>query len=565
MISKLFIGGPRELEQYRQEVLDGILDFEIDKGNWTYTYHDRMVNYPIDNQEKVKEKFSFNQIEFVINELKRNPSSRRAVVLVRDPSIDAFDGDPACFCANTKIKTPQGEKNIEDLKDGDSVYAYDLTNNCYIESPISNTFFKKDDVYEIKTDFNNIRVSKDQLIYTLNGWIKAKDLTTNDKILYSNVNVDNNFNLYHLIGCLHGDGWLTSNDGCIGFSIHPEADITPVVKLFQAFTNNKISFRENFIKSEVVKNGGLSKKCEIYDKALWEKLKYFVPTGHKTHTEMLLNIDNMTTDDIISFLIGIYSSEGSIVKRGVNGYSIQLGMNWKQCIDFIAKCLDKINISYGRYESNGTYKIYIQNIDSILHFIQAGIDFRFDTRKQSKFEIVKKKYLIVNTYQIRSIPKLEEDNINNASFIPIRSVDFIGQDNVYDFTIEHNDHAIIANNLVCHNCLQHIQYFIRDNKLHCKVLFRSNDACKANFMNMFALILLQKRIADKLGLEVGTYTHRANSFHCYEKDFHMLDKYIEAIEDPMAENEYEYIGDWDEIMEEYQPEIAKEVEKLKNQ
>ena len=217
MISKLFIGGPRELEQYRQEVLDGILDFEIDKGNWTYTYHDRIVNYPIIKKYPIQHKgkendikfFTLNQIEFVINELKRNPSSRRAVILVRDPSIDAFDGDPAC--------------------------------------------------------------------------------------------------------------------------------------------------------------------------------------------------------------------------------------------------------------------------------------------------------------------------------------------------------------------LQHIQYFIREDKLHCKVLFRSNDACKANFMNMFALILLQKRIADKLGVEMGTYTHRANSFHCYEKDFKMLKKYVEAIEDPTAENIYEYVGDWDEIMEEYQPEIAREVEKLRNQ
>lgn len=209
MISKLFIGGPRELEQYRQEVLDGILDFEINKGNWTYTYHDRIVNYPIDNTIKAPNQISLNQIDFVINELKRNPSSRRAVMLIRDPSIDAFDGDPAC--------------------------------------------------------------------------------------------------------------------------------------------------------------------------------------------------------------------------------------------------------------------------------------------------------------------------------------------------------------------LQHIQYFIREDKLHCKVLFRSNDACKANFMNMFALILLQKRIADALGVEVGTYTHRANSFHCYEKDFKMLKKYVEAIEDPTAENIYEYVGDWDEIMEEYQPEIAREVEKLRNQ
>lgn len=210
MISKLFIGGPRELEQYRQEVLDGILDFEIAKGNWTYTYHDRMVNYPIErNEDRFHLKTTLDQIDFVVKELKRNPSSRRAVILVRDPSIDAFDGDPAC--------------------------------------------------------------------------------------------------------------------------------------------------------------------------------------------------------------------------------------------------------------------------------------------------------------------------------------------------------------------LQHIQYFIRDNKLHCKVLFRSNDACKANFMNMFALILLQKRIADELGVEMGTYTHRANSFHCYEKDFGMLKKYIEAIMDPEEENTYDYVDDWDEIMEEYQPEIAKEVEKLKNQ
>lgn len=83
-------------------------------------------------------------------------------------------------------------------------------------------------------------------------------------------------------------------------------------------------------------------------------------------------------------------------------------------------------------------------------------------------------------------------------------------------------------------CLQHIQFFIRDNKLHMKVLFRSNDACKATFMNAFALIMLEKRISDELGIEVGTYTHRANSYHCYERDFNMLDGYCKRIydEDP---------------------------------
>ena len=43
LISRLFIGGFKELEQYRLEMLDGILDFEIERGNWAYTYHSRMA------------------------------------------------------------------------------------------------------------------------------------------------------------------------------------------------------------------------------------------------------------------------------------------------------------------------------------------------------------------------------------------------------------------------------------------------------------------------------------------------------------------------------------------
>ena len=44
MISRLFVGDPHSLEQYRQEMLNGILDFEIERGNWAYTYHSRYEN-----------------------------------------------------------------------------------------------------------------------------------------------------------------------------------------------------------------------------------------------------------------------------------------------------------------------------------------------------------------------------------------------------------------------------------------------------------------------------------------------------------------------------------------
>jgi thymidylate synthase len=81
-------------------------------------------------------------------------------------------------------------------------------------------------------------------------------------------------------------------------------------------------------------------------------------------------------------------------------------------------------------------------------------------------------------------------------------------------------------------------------------------------MNAFALIMLQKRIADELGVPVGTYTHRANSFHVYERDFALFDGYIKRIRSG-DETTYPYVGGWDELMEEARPEILKMAERLR--
>lgn len=79
------------------------------------------------------------------------------------------------------------------------------------------------------------------------------------------------------------------------------------------------------------------------------------------------------------------------------------------------------------------------------------------------------------------------------------------------------------------SCLQNIQCFIRKGKLDMMILIRSNDAPEAAFMNAFALIMLQKKIADELGIPVGQYTHRANSFHVYEKNYEMFNGFIQSI------------------------------------
>jgi thymidylate synthase len=66
-------------------------------------------------------------------------------------------------------------------------------------------------------------------------------------------------------------------------------------------------------------------------------------------------------------------------------------------------------------------------------------------------------------------------------------------------------------------CLQLVQCLIRDARLQMKVVFRSNDMLTASGANMFALVHLQKMIADKLGVIPGPYTHIALVPHIYYK------------------------------------------------
>ena len=110
-------------------------------------------------------------------------------------------------------------------------------------------------------------------------------------------------------------------------------------------------------------------------------------------------------------------------------------------------------------------------------------------------------------------------------------------------------------------CMQSVQYFIRDGLLHCKILFRSNDLAEAFFYNAFALIRLQEKVAAELGVGVGTYTHRSNSMHCYEKDFEMLAGYVKGMDErPALDLTYNYEGFFKELMEDEIPSIMKMVE-----
>jgi thymidylate synthase len=91
-------------------------------------------------------------------------------------------------------------------------------------------------------------------------------------------------------------------------------------------------------------------------------------------------------------------------------------------------------------------------------------------------------------------------------------------------------------------CLQSIWCRVLPNEagdwvLNANVRFRSNDAYKAAFMNMFALVQLQQRIAERISklagrpVKLGRYVHQADSYHIYGSYFDEFQaRFLKALE-----------------------------------
>jgi thymidylate synthase len=99
--------------------------------------------------------------------------------------------------------------------------------------------------------------------------------------------------------------------------------------------------------------------------------------------------------------------------------------------------------------------------------------------------------------------------------------------------------------------------------------FRSNDAYKAAFMNIFALVQLQKLIATRISQQSGTqvrlgrYCHMADSFHIYGSNLAEFEgRFLGAIQSRTFQQRTMRYEDVRDIMEEARPAILAKALKM---
>lgn len=138
-----------------------------------------------------------------------NPRELTAVVGV-DTLISRYDSmvewgrqidlwvQDECFPAGTKITTPEGYKNIENVKIGDDVLAFDEKNQRFAVKKVI-SLFKKEQPKEMMSltlrGHHVIICTKNHPFWTKRGWVEAQNLTTSDEVLYETSNSEM-FNLW---------------------------------------------------------------------------------------------------------------------------------------------------------------------------------------------------------------------------------------------------------------------------------------------------------------------------------------------------------------------------------
>ncbi len=112
-IHRAFPGGLDFLEEYRQEVVEGIKDSWVrdpnnpDDKRWEYTYHERLFTYRVPGYEK-----PFDQIRALVEKLSTKPFSRRAQAITWKVWEDLHIDDPACL-QSIWCRILSGENNVK--------------------------------------------------------------------------------------------------------------------------------------------------------------------------------------------------------------------------------------------------------------------------------------------------------------------------------------------------------------------------------------------------------------------------------------------------------------------
>ena len=383
-----------------------------------------------------------------------------------------------CFTGDTQILTESGYKCIKDCNNEKVLSYFDTdTNMVHNEQFVTATLIDNGvkDVFELKcTGTNPIKVTENHLFAVYNRtiykkgkvfkrlyeWKKVNELSKNDKILLPKINglpnyISDSTNQVHedylTIGWMLGDGWQhVSKDNkretygvCFGPADAYARDrvIKKLNEMVDTSSFHKNGYNKRATDYYTDKRTGVyswasSKKDFI--KNIKEKYGLECKTAH--YKIIPEKIKKSSPSEQASFLSGLFSADGSVYISSKSFY-VNLSSSSETLlydVKNMLKCFgidSRIVYTSVKNNTNTQGKLTIENNESIMKYYKY-INFTLSLAKSEKLK-----------------NGLETNNkkSNYRHYCSIKSLTYIGKENVYDLNVP-NTHNFIAEGFVVHNC-----------------------------------------------------------------------------------------------------------------
>ena len=466
----------------------------------------------------------FDQLNYVINLIKNDPTSRRILFSYWNPLAMKKMALPPCFPKDTLILTSNGYKYIQDVDIDDKLYTHkgnwESINNIQIKN-------YNDTMYKIKCRYNtkeiqttkehpfyvkNVIKSLDQCIIGLSEtpyWCTAEKLDKNKHVICLPINkksiipiIDinkgingtknmiiskelNNKSEWYMLGYYMGDGWIDLSTKKNRFSFcfkkhkpHVYEIISKIIHLTKKSETEKI----------------ITYECS--NKVWYEILKEF---GHKAYNKKIPEwIQDAPNHFIQSFIDGYTDADGTIDYK------------YTTVSQHIAYGLQRLYAKLGKILS--------------VRFQKKSPTYIIENR------IVNQKDLYCMTLSIKNKNKYISLIDNNYIYFPIKSIERYDVTNtlVYNFEVN-NDNSYTVQNLTVHNCHLLYQFHVNTdkNELSCSFYQRSSDFVLAANFNIVSAAVLTFMLCHITGYKPGKIIHNIGDLHIYKNHIEEAKKMLD--------------------------------------
>lgn len=426
----------------------------------------------------------FDQIQYIIQELKTNPFSRRIMLSAWNPPDFKHTSLQPCFTSDNLVLTSSGYKPIQNVLEDDSLY----TNN---------------------TTFNSVRqIHKSsysgQLVHIITNASSEPIVCTDTHPFLVRSRI---YTLPCLFPC-YSLPELSYSD-----SFYVEAkDIDPDEHVLCLSDVKKSTVHNDFLKTDPIN---------------WWFLGYYIANGYIFNGSIRLLIKDEKTLKKVLKLVKVYQDE--------NGEYICKSSEW---VDFLS--------NFGTRQEKQICGWVQKCSRPLIEYLKQGLFTENNVRvnRECAYDIQKVMYICdTNTYIQEPVDgQLYTCTIENKPFVSfegdiLHSIKMIKKSSVinvpvYNFEVD-KWNTYTVNNTIVHNCHYSAQFYVEQDEngkhLSCHYIMRSNDLFLGAPWNIFSYAVLTYIIAKKTGMKPKELVFSGSDVHIYSNHIEQVKEQLERV------------------------------------